>query len=454
MKKEEYLSTLTEQIRCKMARDPVRAEIQGHIEDQMEVFLEEGMSREEAEDAAVAQMGDPVEAGGALDRIHRPRMAWGMILLISILGVAGILLQDVLQRQFAGEYSVVIDPGKLFVFLILSFCIMILVCFADYSRIGACAKAITAGMFLVIMAGMAFFGGPINGTRYWIASPLGYSFFVSVQMFTLLLVPLYGAILYTYRQQGYRAVLKSLFWMLPGFLIAGMIPSTLIFTILFFSYVIVLSAALWKGWFRVARKAVLPILWGVTAALPFLICRAVMNYAKGYRAERLKIMFLPDYAASFQLRAVQRILESSRWLGMGAGKSEIGEVSSYTLTYTIYYYGILAGVLLAGLILFLFLRFFRISLRQKNQLGMIMGVGCSAVLMVQLGLYLACNLGIVNMPTYCPFLNYGGSGMVVSFTLYGLMLSIYRYENVLTETWAKKWKAPHWRLVTKDTEAR
>lgn len=77
MRREEYLHTLTEQIRCKMARGTIEQEINDHIEDQKEEFLSEGMSQTEAEEAAVREMGDPVEVGLEMDRIHRPTMAWG-----------------------------------------------------------------------------------------------------------------------------------------------------------------------------------------------------------------------------------------------------------------------------------------------------------------------------------------------------------------------------------------
>ena len=75
MRREEYLHTLTEQIRCKMARGTIEQEINDHIEDQKEEFLSEGMSQTEAEEAAVREMGDPVEVGLEMDRIHKENIA-------------------------------------------------------------------------------------------------------------------------------------------------------------------------------------------------------------------------------------------------------------------------------------------------------------------------------------------------------------------------------------------
>lgn len=100
MRSEEYLTILTDQIRCRMAREDVRKELLCHIENQKAAFLSEGMEAAEAEEAAVREMGDPVETGNELDRIHRPKMAWGMIALIAVLSIVGYLAQYLLQEKW------------------------------------------------------------------------------------------------------------------------------------------------------------------------------------------------------------------------------------------------------------------------------------------------------------------------------------------------------------------
>ena len=79
----------------------------------------------------------------------------------------------------------------------------------------------------------------------------------------------------------------------------------------------------------------------------------------------------------------------------------------------------------------LFLYFLKVSLKQKNQLGMIMGCGCSVVLFAQLLFYILINTGVLPAGSvYCPFITYGGYGMLVTYVLLGLLLSIYRYQDV------------------------
>ena len=89
-----------------------------------------------------------------------------------------------------------------------------------------------------------------------------------------------------------------------------------------------------------------------------------------------------------------------------------------------------------GAIALLLLRFLRISLRQKNQLALLMGAGCCAIFLWELILYVCVNTGVLalDLSLFCPFLTYGGSGGLTSFFLLGLLLSICRRQNIHLET--------------------
>ena len=101
--KKKYIQTVTEQIRCKRALPLVTKELEGHIEDQKSDYMKAGINAEEAEEAAVLEMGDPVEVGVEMDRIHRPKMAWKMIGLIAILNLAGIVLMYLIRTSILAD---------------------------------------------------------------------------------------------------------------------------------------------------------------------------------------------------------------------------------------------------------------------------------------------------------------------------------------------------------------
>ena len=69
----DYLDAIGEQIENPHARCAIRREIGNHIEEQTEDYHREGMTPLAAAQEAVRQMGDPLQTGRELNRIHRPK---------------------------------------------------------------------------------------------------------------------------------------------------------------------------------------------------------------------------------------------------------------------------------------------------------------------------------------------------------------------------------------------
>ena len=59
MDRRQFCDAVTRQLRCRWEAPAVRQELSDHIQDHMDALLSGGMGREEAEEAAVAAMGDP-----------------------------------------------------------------------------------------------------------------------------------------------------------------------------------------------------------------------------------------------------------------------------------------------------------------------------------------------------------------------------------------------------------
>lgn len=435
---EEYLNRLAEQIRFPRAREAVRRELQAHIEDQAEAFLLEGMSEEDAREAAVREMGDPVEVGGELDRIHRPRMPWRMILFSGAVGAVGLLLRAVLQARLEPLYDVPdIGSARQFLYLLLGVAVMIGVCCFDYSRIGKYARRIYLVLAAALLLWLPFRTVKVNGMGRWIYVTPGIQ--ISAIMVLLLFIPLYAAILYSCRGQGYKGMFaNALLWMVPPIFFAWRISSVYTMALLLFTFLLTFTVAVCSGWYRVSVKKTLFVTWGggILAAGTFVY--VTMQYVKGYQAMRLMNYMQFAGGNSFQASAIRQVLNSCKMFGSvpeDAMELLNGSIhaANYTLSYIFAYFGIAAGVCAIGMILALILRFFHMAFHQKNQMGKLMGVACSGAFLVQLALYLLENLGLTLTDSYCPFLSYGGSGMVITYALCGIMLSICRYETTFPE---------------------
>ena len=72
MYRHQFCELVTGQLRCKWEAPSVRQELSDHIQDHQAALMAEGMDRDQAEEAAVAAMGDPEALGKALDTLHSP----------------------------------------------------------------------------------------------------------------------------------------------------------------------------------------------------------------------------------------------------------------------------------------------------------------------------------------------------------------------------------------------
>ena len=91
------------------------------------------------------------------------------------------------------------------------------------------------------------------------------------------------------------------------------------------------------------------------------------------------------------------------------------------------------------IMIFLIQKIFRISLEQKNQLGMIIGCGCGMVFGVMVFFSVIQSIGLFLVTAVIfPFFSNSGSGTLIFYILLGIVLSIYRYQNIpMTKTRSK-----------------
>lgn len=104
MNRQEYINQVRKEVHFVFDREVIENELQNHLEDSICDLMEEGISREEAEAQAVAQMGDPVEVGKQLNKEHHPVLGYmwmlSNILLIVILPFSALAIGSGLWGSF------------------------------------------------------------------------------------------------------------------------------------------------------------------------------------------------------------------------------------------------------------------------------------------------------------------------------------------------------------------
>ena len=415
---ETYLEKLLSQIRCKKARPYIAEEIRDHIECQIADNLSEGMTSEEAEKNAVADMGDPVEVGISLDRIHKPKIAWRLLVIVGILSLLGILIQQSILRQ-PGYQELETWRQEVYRYttegfgsaVAIGFLLMCVIYFLDYTVIAKYSRFI--GGAILILGGLRVY------------------------------VPIYGAILYKYRDGGVSALCRAILWLILPVFITSRIPSLGVAVIMMVSMLIELTVAVWKGWFQLPVKKTIIGVWLFFAAVPaiLLTVKYAFHMLETYQEARIRSYLSHSGDANYMTATLHKFNENILLWG-NIGKDVVGGLpefnQDYIFSYILNSYGLLAGIFVAAILAALVLFMFGAAARQKNELGMVMGIGCGMIILLNISLNFAGMLGWIPLTsTFLPFLSVGRNNILLCYALVGIILSIYRYKDV----YPKKFKA-------------
>lgn len=442
MEYREYVDTLGEQIRNARARRMVLQEIQGHIEEQCSAYEAQGMDPKEAMAESIRQMGDPVQTGAELDRIHRPRMPWGLIGLAVGLTAVGIVMQCLIFYEIADPPSwtnVWLCYGRnTVIFNLIGLAVMLGIMYLDYSFIGRHAYLLY-GLYV---------GGMVCVT----VCRLPYYQYQSVWYYMISLYPvLLAGLIYRNRECG----LKGLGWCMALTLAVlavsiccfGQVSSACPEIMLICGVMLVATVyrkifggrRLWQG-LALTGTALLGVMG--------IWCMAVTEnrwISENQRARLLHFLY-PERVANGVGYVVARQREllnnytlwgrqgmAEHWLaeGDGAGFDLAG---TYVLSAIFSWFGIFVGVLVTAGLLFFAGKALHASLRQKNRLGMLVGTACGLSLLLHSVVFIAINSGYsIYYTTGIPFLAYGLGYAVTNGVLVGLMLCVCRNSAILGE---------------------
>ena len=428
---EEYIRKLLEQVRFKKAHKGIEDELRAHIEDQIEDNIASGMDREAAEKAAVDDMGDPIEVGISMDRVHRPRLAWNVIVIAILIGVVSSVIHEIMAYDAGAADAAISVLGShaFYTKVLIGLVAMIAVYMIDYTVIAKYAKVIALGMFGLLL--VASLGLTINGIHMYLH--LGPIYFLT-SAFMLLYIPLYGAIVYKYRGGGATSFFKALAWMIVPTIIVLRWPRLSTALVMAMTMAVQLSVAVAKGWFKVPKKLTISSLWGAITVLPvgLLAFLYMSGLLSNYQTDRIRAFLYLDNDAAYVTKTV-RSFNTVNLIG-GSGKDVLGYLpnpnSDFLLTYLANKYGALMVVVIVASVAAIITIGCMASAKSKNQLGLIMGVGCMNVLLVNMLVNLLENMGAIPYTdSFMPFFSASGSNIVLAYIFLGIILSIYKYKD-------------------------
>ena len=101
---DKFLSRVCRYIKNKEVHKEVCEELKSHIYEIVEEYEESGLTEEEAINKAIERMGNPNDIGEKLNKVHKPKIDWINIGLITIMMLIGLSINLSLNSyQLSGE---------------------------------------------------------------------------------------------------------------------------------------------------------------------------------------------------------------------------------------------------------------------------------------------------------------------------------------------------------------
>ena len=429
---EEYIKILLEQVRFEKAHKAIGDEIRAHIEDQAEANISEGMDKETAEKKAVEDMGDPVATGLELDKVHRPQLAWELVAATLAVTFLAVVLHIFMSKQLSWGLAIQITPncivqeGTMFVFYsLVGVAVMLLLYLIDFTTIAKYSKI--AGIILLALYFSSIcwivMENP-DSLDYEIWQILdGLNSRVSSIMF--LMIPIYAGILYKYRGKKYGGLIKAIIWILVCSDLLSVWDGRYSFEemiIVMVCMLVQLTIAIKKEWIKVRKMPAIIFIWSL------LVPRIVIII------QTLRIYEWSNEEGIFSIITSSKLFGRGQVLGDNIGLAEDSSILTYISTTM----GIGVAIAVIAVVLGLIIYGLIVTAKTKNQLGLVMGIGCMIWLIEKVIFNIACGLGmrmVSQSPSFLPFIS-GGlrfDGLLASYVMFGIILSIYKYKNAYAE---------------------
>ncbi|GIM30479.1 cell division protein FtsW [Clostridium polyendosporum] len=414
---DEFVQKVCEQIRFKAAHKGIKQELEAHIDENTEQYIAEGLDKETAAIKAVQSMGDPIEIGGELNKIHKPQTEWGVIASIILLTILGIGTMFFIGELPFGNSS--IFGLRQIVYSLFGLVVLMGMYLFDYTKLYKYNKVIFAsGIVLTIIT--VLFGIEKNGSLFLrIGGITCRTVYICNLMFMVAII----AELIKYKDSGRVGFLKIGLFCAAALAALIFNPYFNLVFIMLIVYVIILTVAVIKKHFDDKQRwGYLSIMYGVIF-ISFLVFKS-------------KIVSINDNSQfiGYSANMIRKYLEQSQWIGKSEFLNEYGWRPlpenywvDYFLTIIIANFGWLAGSLVISLFVILFGTMIFRALNIKNNFGFYITIGTTIYLMINFIINILISMGYVEFfDCKLPFVSFGGTDYIGNAFIVGLFLSVWR----------------------------
>lgn len=455
MQINEFLNSVCEQIKYKPIRNTIAEELKDHIEDKKEELIEMGQNEEEAEKNAVEQMGDAEIIGKELNKVHRPRLDWKLLIILVVLLIFGFVISYIItenehtemmqyMKEGVSEYITTNYMIKYVCFVGLGFAVGVIIYFCDYERIKN--KPLILYIIATVVIILAFlFGISVNGINFLrIGNYSIRSNTIAVPLYILVFIGFLenineeNKLTKLFKEKNIKInanVLKLVVLSLISLLMLSLIPSSSSVIVLAITYLILATKKVVSE--SENKRKQLLMLWGI----PIIVGTVVVLFevlANPYVLDKFISVYNPEeYKEKEGWRALNRkeIIESAQKFGEAENMSDaiylFDGFGNNEIISILAHFGWIPTVTLIIAVLAFSIKLVINSFKIKEKYGslIILGIGCMFILQSIFNVLMNFNL-LFDASFNLPFVTYGCGELVVNMMCLALIFAVYRKKDV------------------------
>lgn len=316
---KNFLNTVCNQIKYKPIRESISDELKNHIEEIKEELVSKGMEPKKAEEKAINQMGSAEEIGKKLNKVHRPKLDWKLLILVIILIGFGLIVA-ILQQSTVKDNRI----GKTCSYMIMGILLSIGIYFVDYRKMKNYSNLIYIIATLIMFLPFLKTGTMVNGIHFVTIGNLAFN--PCTIAIPLYLIAFAGYIT-EYKKENKWTIkieeteftinkdfIKILIGCLFSLVIMTYIPSLTSSVILGSAYLMITTIKIVQN--KETRVKKLIMIYGpLSVLLLFFIMQVTMN---PYRFNRLLASFKPEIdpqGSGYTGMLQKEVLENAKFIG-------------------------------------------------------------------------------------------------------------------------------------------
>lgn len=167
------------------------------------------------------------------------------------------------------------------------------------------------------------------------------------------------------------------------------------------------------------------------------------QYLKNYQRQRIETFLNPNsdpFGRGYNVAQAKIAIGSGGIFGRGLGQGSQSQLQFLPKPETDFIFsgyseafGLVGDFILLAVFLFLIIRIMDISRLAKDNFGYLLAVGIGSTFIFQIVVNIGMNIGLLPVTGIpLPFLSYGGSSLIISFVMIGVLQSIYIHRKKIS----------------------